>query len=105
METVSCLADYPYVVLRARCNQCRRDHRYRLARLAEAYGAAATMDEVMDRLFRDCPYALRDGRVKPRKYEARCLAYLPDLHPRPRPPDLPPGLMALQVIEGGKKTG
>jgi hypothetical protein len=96
------LADYPYIVVRVRCEPCRRANAYRLARLAQAFGAGATMDEVMDRLFLDCPYRLTDGRQQPRKYEPRCLAFLQDLHPRPRPPDLPAGLLKLRVVDGGK---
>lgn len=103
--TCETLADYPYIVLRTCCRPCKRMNAYRLARLAEAYGANITMDQLMDRLFGDCPWRLTGGRERPRKYEARCLGYLPDLHPMPRPPDLPPALSKLRVIEGGKKAG
>lgn len=101
-DPIRSLAEYPYVVLRVRCNQCKRANSYRLARLAEAFGAGISMDDLMGKLFVDCPWRLDPSRPKYRKYEAKCLAYLPDLHPQPRPPDLPPGLLKLRVIVGGR---
>ncbi len=95
-EPVTTLAQYPYVVLRVRCDECRRAHAYRLVRLGQAYGADVTIDEVMNRLFHDCPWLI-PGRM-PRKYEARCLAYLPDLRGTPPPPDLPSGMMGLRLV-------
>lgn len=90
------LVEYPYVVLRVACDQCKRFNAYRIARLGAAYGGDISLDDLMDRLFFDCPWRL-PGRL-PRKYEARCLAYLRDLHPMPRPPDLPPGMAKLHLV-------
>lgn len=48
-----------------------------------------------------CPWDPHDLGRKPQKYGHRCGAYMPDLI-HPRPPDLPPGLAGLTLIEGGK---
>lgn len=50
------LADYPYVVVRLGCAFCpRRRGVYRLARLAERYGANAPLDAVRRDLAKPCP--------------------------------------------------
>ncbi|EIJ6113792.1 hypothetical protein LJJ21_004755 [Salmonella enterica] len=61
------------------------------------------MCELLDRLAFDCPWR-RDGKFRrpPGKYDPKCGARFPDLEGYPRPPDLPPGMGALRVIEGGK---
>lgn len=94
------LADYPYVVVRIACQACRRQGRFRLARLAEAHGADCPLEVLLDRLTVTCGYRYR--RVShPRAQEmARCYARFVDLD-RPTPPDLPPGTTRLHVIEGG----
>lgn len=101
MDEVVTLASYPFVAVRVRCDQCKRSGVYRLARLAEAFGAEASMDAVVGNLTHDCPWRL-DRNEKRRKYQAACFAFLPDLHSPPRPPDLPPGMMKLAVVKGGK---
>ncbi|QCK87239.1 hypothetical protein E8L99_16485 [Phreatobacter aquaticus] len=99
MDEPGKLATYPYVILRLRCDPCRRAGQYRIARLGQAFGADIGLDELLVRLTKDCPWQLaRD----PRKYEPRCLAYLPDIEGRPRPPDMPPGAAKLRVVKGGK---
>lgn len=47
------LVDFPYVLVRLRCDTCKRAGAYRLARLAEKYGAEILVD--------DCPYAKKSS--------------------------------------------
>jgi hypothetical protein len=65
----------------------------RLARLAVKYGAEILLDDLLARLSADCPW-----RDDPR---GRCGARFTDVPPG-RPPDLPPALMRLRVVRGGK---
>ena len=58
MET---LLTYPYVVVRLACRFCPRAGAYRLVRLAEKYGADASIDDVMMRLASDCPHWKRNS--------------------------------------------
>lgn len=95
------IVDYPWVMCRVRCHYCRRQGAYRLARLAEKYGAECSIEQMRVLLAGDCPYA--GERYKPQKYAKGCGPYFPDLEGPPRPPDLPPALGGLEVIEGGKK--
>lgn len=56
------LADYPYVIVRLGCAFCpRRRGVYRLARLAERYGANARLDAVRRDLARPCPRLANAG--------------------------------------------
>ena len=90
------LRDYPYVVVRFACRDCPRIGRYRLAVLAERFGAEATMVDVLEAISAAC---LRNKERHPNR---RCQAYLPDLVD-PKPPDLPAAVgNRLRVIEGGK---
>lgn len=82
------LVEYPCVVLRISCSACRRRHAYRVARLAEAFGANIRLDALMDRLLKDCRWR---SPVKRQKYSAVCVATLPDLGYRAPAPDMPPG--------------
>jgi len=93
------VAAYPYVVVRIRCDSCRRQGAYRLARIAAAFGAEADMADVLTKLSIDCKWR-REPR-HPRNTGDGCYVYYPDLR-NPPPPDLPPGLMRLQVVKGGK---
>ena len=93
------LIDYPHVVVRVRCTQCRIARAYRLIRLGAVYGVDLTMGEVMDRLMHSCGY--RHPMRKPQKYHATCMADFPDLS-TPRPPDLPAAIMRPRLIAGGK---
>lgn len=91
------LATFPYVVVRLACTMCSRIGSYRLARLADKYGAAIGMDELLEHLAGDCRH------WRPRHpYQPDCGAHFVDL-PRGGPPDLPPGARSLRVIGGGKK--
>ncbi len=97
------LAAFPYVVVRVGCPQCPdRQGSYRLARLAAKFGPETPLDEVLDRIAMDCPW--RDvprGRAKS-QYVPKCKAHFVDLERPGRPPDLPPGVMKLRVVQGGK---
>src|SRR4051794_27831734 len=95
------LWSYPYVIVRIECALCKRAGQYRLARLAERFGANADLLEVLEGLTADCPHKPVPGRRKPKKYVPQCRVRYPDLPPS-RPPDLPSALMALRVVKGGK---
>jgi hypothetical protein len=86
------LVDYPWVLVRLRCDACKRVGSYRLARLAVKYGAEILLDDLLIRLSSDCHW-----RDEPR---GTCGARFSDLPPR-RPPDMPAG--AMRVIAGGKR--
>jgi hypothetical protein len=89
------LVDFPYVLVRLRCDACKSAGSYRLARLAVKYGAEILLDDLLVRLSADCPW-----RDDPRR--DRCSARFTDM-PARRPPDLPAGLMKLRVVKGGRK--
>jgi hypothetical protein len=91
------LVDYPYVLVRLRCDICKRAGGYRLARLAVKFGADIDIDELVVRISADCPY--RDARRR----KDNCGAYLCDLKGPPRPPDLPPAMIKLRVVSGGRR--
>lgn len=96
------IVDYPWVVCRVQCNLCRRAGQYRLARLAEKYGADTSLAHMLDLLAADCPWTT--DKRKPQKYRKGCGIHLPDIERDPTPPpDLPPAIGGLSVIEGGKK--
>ena len=92
------LRDYPYVVVRFACRDCPRIGRYRLAVLAERFGADALVVDVLQAISAAC---LRNKERHPGR---RCQAYLPDLVD-PKPPDLPAAVVGerLRVIKGGKE--
>lgn len=85
------LVDFPYVLVRLRCDTCKRAGAYQLARLAVKFGAGIPLDDLLIRLSADCPW-----RDEPR---GSCGARFADLPPR-RPPDMPAARM--RVISGGK---
>jgi hypothetical protein len=87
------LVDFPYVVVRLRCELCKRAGAYRLARLAVKYGSEILLDDLIVRLSNDCPW-----RDDPRGNG--CGARFADLPPR-RPPDMPLA-RRLRVVAGGK---
>ena len=62
------LDEWPWVEVRVGCRFCTRQGCYRLARLAERYGAAMQLELLLNDLARDCPW----NRSRPRKYEPRC---------------------------------
>ena len=92
------LRDYPYVVVRFACRDCPRIGKYRLAVLAERFGADALMVDVLQAISAGCQ------RNKERHPGRRCQAYLPDLVD-PKAPDLPAAVVGerLRLIKGGKE--
>lgn len=95
------LRDYPYVVLRFRCHVCERGGNARLAVLAAKYGSDALVGYLIHLFVGRCPWDPHNPARKPQKYGMRCGGYCPDLHSG-RPPDLPPSMTGLTLIEGGK---
>lgn len=87
------LVDFPYVLVRLRCDACKRAGAYRLARLAVKYGAEILLDDLLLRLSSDCPW-----RDDPR---GTCGVRFTDLPPR-RPPDLPPAALRFRIVKGGR---
>ena len=88
------LSSYPYVVVRVACTRCPRRGAYRLARLADRYGAEMTLPHLIELLSADCK--LREtSRVD---IYNRCGACFPDLLGT-RPPDEPaPPAARLRVV-------
>lgn len=56
------------------------------------------MHEVLREIAADCPHLDRKGN----QYVPKCHARFVDLDPPPRPPDLPPGMLGLRVVQGGR---
>src|SRR4051812_23429353 len=92
------LRDYPFVVVRLGCRTCPRLGRYRLATLAERFGAHASLADLRQALSASCPRQQCGSHPGP-----ACGAYYPDLPPR-WPPDLPAAMQPqrLRVILGGR---
>ena len=86
------LVDYPFIIVRFRCDLCRRSGQSKLARLAEKYGSLTSLEALCERMTRDCPWR-KDGAAG----NKGCGVYMPDL-PAQVPPDLPPGMVRLRVI-------
>ncbi|MCF4127556.1 hypothetical protein HBB12_019620 [Methylobacterium sp. SyP6R] len=79
-----------------------RQGSYRLARLAQRFGADTPLERVLEGIARDCSYPPPD-KVRGNQYQPRCHAYFPDLRGAPRPPDLPPALSRLRLVKGGRR--
>jgi hypothetical protein len=86
------LVDYPYVLVRMRCDLCKRSGQSKLARLAAKYGCEMELDTLLERISRDCPWR-NDGAFD----RSGCRIFLPDLPPRV-PPDHPPGMVKLTAV-------
>ena len=98
------LSLYPYVVVRVACERCPwRRGSYRLARLAEKYGAETPLDELIGLIAFDCPFREGPHRRRGNQYVPKCHARFVDLEGPPRPPDLPPAMRAFSVVKGGKE--
>jgi hypothetical protein len=92
------LRDHSYAVVRFACHDCPRAGQYRLAVLAERFGAKMTLIDVVKAVSSDC------RRSQERRPGRRCRAYLPGLVD-PRPPNLPPADgRRLRLIAGGKHS-
>lgn len=90
------LVYFPYILVRIGCARCTRTGAFRLARLAEKFGANISLDNLIAKLTWDC--AFRNAR---HPIMGHCEARYLDLGPPPRPPpDLPP--KPLRVIPGGR---
>ncbi|WP_237481311.1 hypothetical protein [Lichenibacterium dinghuense] len=66
------LVEYPAVLVNVTCGLCPRRGRYRLARLAERFGATAPLDDVLRAIVGGCG--------------PRCGARFEDLAPEPSTP-------------------
>lgn len=96
------LSSYPHTVVRIACSECPRAGSYRLARLAERYGAEMMLAELLMQLSADCP----NRSLKRHKGEhSHCGAHWPDLdgRPDPDPPKTTPPAPALRVVGGGRR--
>jgi hypothetical protein len=98
------LADFPWVVVHVDCPLCpHRKGRYRLARLAEKYGADIRLCDLIDKIAFDCPWRSQPGERPPNQDDPKCKARFTDLNPTSHPPpDLSLMKRKLTVIEGGK---
>lgn len=94
-------AGFPWVLVRFRCHYCQRSGDIRLASLAWRYGAHATLAQLLALFRSPCPWRYDNPARKPQKYGMKCGAYCPDIG-RTSPPDWPPPMMGLSLIEGGK---
>lgn len=103
MWSMDRLSSYPFVVVRVSCPYCKRAGQYNLARLAAKFGPEIEMDRLLDKLALDCPWRSFPGQRGPGKYDPKCGACFPDLQGPPVPPDLPPGMSGLTLLQGGKK--
>jgi len=90
------VAAYPYVVVRIGCELCKRNGRYRLARLAAKFGPEIQLADLLDRLTSDC-----EARNPRHPYRSRCAARFIDLDPPRRPPDAP--ATVFKLMAGGKR--
>ncbi len=93
------LRDFPYIVVRVECNLCGRKGEYKLADLAERYGAKFTLDDFLAAIRKPCGYPLPWTIRKRRKMQPVCHIALPDWDRQPRPPDLPPEMGLRLVID------
>ena len=99
------LSDFPWVIVRIDCPLCpHRKGQYRLARLAEKFGADIRLCDLLDRIALDCPMKSLPWERPPGQYDPKCKARFTDLEATSRPPpDIPPMMRKLMVILGGKE--
>lgn len=95
------LRDFPWVVVRMRCHFCRRGGDARLAVLSAKHGPYITMGRLIVEFMKECAWAPWNPERRPQKYGMKCGGFCMDLR-RPDPPDLPPGMSGLTLIQGGK---
>jgi hypothetical protein len=95
------LRNFPWIFVRLRCHFCQRKGDARLAVLSWHYGAGATLAQIVAIFMSRCPWDPHNPARKPQKYGMKCGAYCPDIG-RTSPPDLPPSMTGLTLIEGGK---
>lgn len=58
------------------------------------------MGRLIVEFIKECAWAPWNPERKPQKYGMKCGGYCPDLR-RPDPPDLPPAMRGLHLVEGG----
>lgn len=58
------------------------------------------MGRLVVEFIKGCAWSPWDPSWRPQKYGMKCGGFCPDLR-RPDPPDLPPGMQGLHLIEGG----
>lgn len=96
------LARWPWVEVRFRCHYCSRHDDVRLATLAAKKGHRITIGSLVRQWSSLCPWHHTNPARKPQKYGHKCGGHCPDLR-RFTPPDLPPAMGGLVVLEGGKE--
>jgi hypothetical protein len=96
------LLNWPWVLIRFRCDHCHRRGDAKLAACAARYGEFVTIGELLQIFRRSCPNSPEMRQRRQQKYGVKCTGYVADLGVPP-PPDLPPAMAAWTVIEGGKK--
>jgi hypothetical protein len=80
-----------------------RRGQYRLARLAEKFGANIRLCDLIDQIACDCPRKSLPWERPTDQYDLKCKARFKDLEAISRPPpDLPPMMRKLTVLQGGK---
>ena len=79
---MSRLSEYPYVIVRIACTRCSRNGQYRLARLAERYGAETRLTDVLAKLSAGCPHA---DTAQHQGIHDRCGAFIATSRSPPRP--------------------
>lgn len=102
---VEWLCDFPWIVVRVGCPLCpHRKGQYRLARLAEKYGADVQLCDLLNKIASNCPRTTLPWEGPPNEYDPTCKARFTDLEATSRPPpNLPPMLRKLMLIQGGKR--
>lgn len=95
------LRGWPWVTLSLACHFCKRGGTYRVADIAAKHGSHISIGQIVIGFIGTCAYSPWNPARKPQKYGAKCGGYCPDLR-RTDPPDLPPGMVDLTLIEGGK---
>ena len=94
------LMSWPYVVIRFRCDFCRRGRDARLVLCAVHYGPRATIGEILDAFRGKCWRHRTEATGRAQKYGIKCTAEVLDLGSPGRPPDLPSGMTRLRVVKG-----
>lgn len=95
------LVDWPWVLVRFRCHYCERQRDSRLSVLVWKFGLNATVRELVALFRRPCPWRHDNLERRPQKYGHKCGAHCPDVG-RVGPPDLPPSMSGLRLIDGGR---
>ena len=103
MRGVERLSDFPWVTLRIECPLCpHRRGSYRLARLAEKFGSETMLTEILDRVAFNCPGRTPSGARPSNQYDPKCKVRFTDFDRLSPPPDEPPSLRRLRVIQGDR---